>query len=94
MPFGTIVLSITFGNLVHYHKETLSFEVVYFEGPYHAIVRRPCDAKFVVIPTTSSSRRHACVASLQYLATFRMPMNAIGSLSCRLTPSSILRKQG
>jgi hypothetical protein len=27
MPLGTIDLSVTFGNVVHYHKETLSFKV-------------------------------------------------------------------
>jgi hypothetical protein len=37
MPLGTITLSITFGDQVHYRKETLSFEVIDFEGPYHVI---------------------------------------------------------
>ena len=30
MPLGMIDLSLTFGNAVHYRKETLSFEVVDF----------------------------------------------------------------
>ena len=30
MPLGMIDLSVTFGNAVHYQKETLSFEVVDF----------------------------------------------------------------
>jgi hypothetical protein len=30
MPLGTIDLSVTFGDAVHYRKETLSFEVVDF----------------------------------------------------------------
>ena len=30
MPLGTINLSVTLGNVVHYQKETLSFEVVDF----------------------------------------------------------------
>ena len=30
MPLGTINLSMTLGNVVHYQKETLSFEVVDF----------------------------------------------------------------
>ena len=33
MPLGTITLSITFGNQVHYRKETLSFEVIDIKGP-------------------------------------------------------------
>jgi hypothetical protein len=40
-----------FGDQVHYHKETLSFIVIYFKGPYHAILRRPCYAKFMSIPS-------------------------------------------
>ena len=34
----------------HYRKEILSFEVVDFEGPYHALLERPCYAKFMAIP--------------------------------------------
>jgi hypothetical protein len=30
MPLGTIDLSMMFGDVVHYRKETLSFEVVDF----------------------------------------------------------------
>jgi hypothetical protein len=30
MPLGTIDLSVTLGDVVHYQKETLSFEVVDF----------------------------------------------------------------
>ena len=51
MPLGTITLSITFGDQVHYRKETLFFEVIDFESPYHAILRRPYYAKFRAIPT-------------------------------------------
>jgi hypothetical protein len=36
---------------VHYHKETLSFEVVDFEGPYNTIFRRSCYTKFMAIPS-------------------------------------------
>ena len=51
MPLSMITLSVMFGALVHYRKETLSFEVVDFEGPYHAILGRPCYAKFMAIPS-------------------------------------------
>jgi hypothetical protein len=30
MPLGMIDLSVTFGDAIHYRKETLSFEVVDF----------------------------------------------------------------
>ena len=30
--------------------ETLTFEVVGFHGTYHAILRRPCYAKFMAVP--------------------------------------------
>jgi hypothetical protein len=50
MPLGTIDLSVTFGDMVHYRKETLSFEVVDFQGPYSAIFGRPCYSKFMVVP--------------------------------------------
>jgi hypothetical protein len=39
-----------FGDQVHYRKETLSLKVIDFEGPYHAILGRPCYAKFMAIP--------------------------------------------
>jgi hypothetical protein len=51
IPLGTITLSVTFGDQVHYRKETLSSEIVDFEGPYHVILRRPCYAKFMAIPS-------------------------------------------
>jgi hypothetical protein len=40
MPLGMITLYVTFDDQVHYRNETLSFEVIDFEGPYHAILRR------------------------------------------------------
>ena len=51
MLLDTITLSVMFGNQVHYHKETLSIEVVDFEGPYNAIFGRPCYTMFMVIPS-------------------------------------------
>jgi len=43
MPLGLIWLSITFG-------QPLTFEVVNFLGVYHALLSRPCFAKFMAIP--------------------------------------------
>ena len=51
MPLSMITLSVMFGDQVHYRKETLSFEVIDFEGPYHAILRRPYYTKFMEIPS-------------------------------------------
>jgi hypothetical protein len=50
MPLGTIDLSVTFGDAVHYQKEILFFEVVDFQGPYSAIFGRPCYVKFMAVP--------------------------------------------
>ena len=50
MPLGTIDLSVTFDDAVHYRKKTLSFEVVDFQGPYNAIFGRPCYSKFMAVP--------------------------------------------
>ncbi|XP_066323176.1 uncharacterized protein [Miscanthus floridulus] len=50
MPLGQIDLPITFEDPSNYRIETLTFEVVKFQGTYHAILRHPCYAKFMVIP--------------------------------------------
>ena len=50
IPLGHIDLPITFGNPTNYRMETLTFEVVRFHGTYHAILGRPCNAKFMAIP--------------------------------------------
>ncbi|XP_066365150.1 uncharacterized protein [Miscanthus floridulus] len=50
MPLGQIDLLIPFKNLTNYRMETLTFEVVGFHGTYHAILRRPCYAKFMAVP--------------------------------------------
>ena len=41
MPLGTIDLFVTFGDAAHYRKETLSFEVVDFQGLYSTIFGMP-----------------------------------------------------
>ena len=50
MPLRQIDLPITIGDLSYYRMETLTFEVVGFPGTFHAILRRPCYAKFMAIP--------------------------------------------
>ena len=47
---GQIDLPVTFGGPSNYRTETLSFEAVGFHGTYHAILGRPCYAKFMAIP--------------------------------------------
>ena len=50
MPLGQIDLPITFGDQFNYRTETLTFEVVGFPGTFHAILGRPCYAKFMSVP--------------------------------------------
>jgi hypothetical protein len=49
-PLGKIDLPVWFGTPDNFHKETLTFEVVGFRGAYHAILGRPCYAKFMAVP--------------------------------------------
>jgi hypothetical protein len=49
-PLGQIDLPVWFGTLDNFCKETLNFEVVGFRGAYHAILGRPCYAKFMAVP--------------------------------------------
>ncbi|XP_066333261.1 uncharacterized protein [Miscanthus floridulus] len=50
MPLGQIDLPITFRGPSNYRTETLTFEVVGFNRIYHAILGRPCYAKFMAVP--------------------------------------------
>ena len=43
-------MPVCFSTPSNYRKEVLTFEVVGFKGTYHAILRRPCYAKFMAIP--------------------------------------------
>ena len=43
-------MPVCFGTPSNYHKEVLTFEVVGFKGTYHAILERPCYAKFMAVP--------------------------------------------
>ena len=49
-PLGQIDLPITFGDRANFYSEILTFEVVDFPGSYHAILGRPCYAKFMAVP--------------------------------------------
>ncbi|XP_066368033.1 uncharacterized protein [Miscanthus floridulus] len=49
-PLGRIDLPVCFGTPSNYRKEVLTFKVVGFGGTYHAILGRPCYAKFMAVP--------------------------------------------
>ena len=49
IPLGRIDLPVTFGDPSNFRMETLTFEVVGFRGAYHAILGRPCYAKFMAV---------------------------------------------
>jgi hypothetical protein len=49
-PLGRVDLPVCFGTPSNFRKETLTFEVVGFRGTYHAILGRPCYAKFMAVP--------------------------------------------
>jgi hypothetical protein len=49
-PLGNIDLPVTFNYRSNFRTKTMIFEVVDFEGSNHAILRRPCYAKFMVVP--------------------------------------------
>jgi hypothetical protein len=49
-PLGKLDLPVCFGTPSNFRKETLTFEVVGFRGTYHAVLGRPCYAKFMAVP--------------------------------------------
>jgi hypothetical protein len=50
LSLGQIDLPVCFGTPTNFRKETLTFKVVGFRGTYHAVLGRPCYAKFMAIP--------------------------------------------
>jgi hypothetical protein len=50
VPLGRIWLNITFDQPDNFHKEPLTFKVVDFPRVYHALLGRPCFAKFMAVP--------------------------------------------
>jgi hypothetical protein len=50
LPLRQLDLFVCFRTPSNFRKETLTFEVVGFRGTYHAVLRRPCYAKFMVVP--------------------------------------------
>jgi hypothetical protein len=50
LPLGQIDLPVSFGTPSNFRKEALTFEAVGFRGTYHAVLGRPCYAKFMAFP--------------------------------------------
>jgi len=50
IPLGQIDLPVTFADRSNYRTKTLIFDVVGFLGTFHAILGRPCYAKFMAVP--------------------------------------------
>ncbi|XP_066384626.1 uncharacterized protein [Miscanthus floridulus] len=50
VPLGQIDPPVTFGDRSNYRTETLTFDIVGFPGTFHAILGRPCYAKFMAVP--------------------------------------------
>jgi hypothetical protein len=50
LSLGQIDLPVTFGDVLNFCTETLTFEVVGFSGTYHAIFGRSAYAKFMAVP--------------------------------------------
>jgi hypothetical protein len=50
LPLGQIDLPVCFGTPSNFRRETLTFEVLGFRGTYHAVLGRPCYAKFMAVP--------------------------------------------
>jgi hypothetical protein len=48
-PLGQVDLLVWFGTQDNFRKETLTFKVVGFRDAYHAILGRPCYAKFMAV---------------------------------------------
>jgi hypothetical protein len=49
-PLGQLDLPVCFGTPSNFRREPLMFEVVGFRGTYHAVLGRPCYAKFMAVP--------------------------------------------
>jgi hypothetical protein len=49
-PLKQLDLPVCFETPSNFRKETLTFEVVGFRGTYHAVLGRPCYAKFMAVP--------------------------------------------
>ena len=49
-PIGKVLVDVLFGDKDHFRRESVWFEVVDLESPYHALLGRPALAKFMAVP--------------------------------------------
>ena len=49
-PIGKILIDVLFGDKDHFCRESVWFEVMDLESPYHALLRRLALAKFMAVP--------------------------------------------
>jgi hypothetical protein len=53
VPIRQVDLPVTFRGRANFHTKMLTFEIADFSGTYHAILGRPCYAKFMAVPNYS-----------------------------------------
>jgi hypothetical protein len=98
LPLGQLDLPVCFGTPSNFQKETLTFEVVGFRGTYHAVLGRPCYAKFMAVPnytylklkmsdpngviTVGSTYRHAYECDVEYAEALAESEALIADLEC------------
>ena len=56
-PIGKILINVLFGDKDHFRRESIWFEVVDLESPYHALLGRPALAKFMAVPHYAEFQR-------------------------------------
>jgi hypothetical protein len=93
LPLGQLDLPVCFGTPSNFRRETFMFEVVRFRGTYHAVLGRPCYAKFMVVPNYTylklkMSGPRESSPSDPHTATF---MSAMWNAWSMLRPSPNLR---
>src|SRR3954464_5168203 len=49
-PIGNILIDVLFGDKDHFRRESVWFEAVDLESPYHALLGRPALSKFMAVP--------------------------------------------
>jgi hypothetical protein len=99
-PIGSVTLPVTFGTEKNIRTEYIKFEVADFESSYHAILGRPVQAKFMVVPhyvcLLLKMSGNTGVLSLRgdLLKSFECDKEAIVNASIIRAPSSIDESRG
>jgi hypothetical protein len=73
LPLGQLDLPVCFGTPSNFRKETLTFEVVGFRGTYHAVLGKPCYAKFMAVGTMVRRRRSCRKKHLRQICLYVVP---------------------